>query len=285
MQPFTAAAVQMNASKDNLEHNLEIHRHFIREAGRLGCRLVLFPELSATSHYGADDVVRFAEPAGEGPVYTALLDAARQANIIVAYGFCQAAHGTYYNAHALLGPDGLIGIQHKLHASNDEYFSFRMGRQLSVFDLGFCKTGTLVCYDSNFSEVWRVLALRGAELVLLPHASRTGWGQEVPAERQLEQLRQSLEALPQPFGTYARENAVYALFANQAGYNGHSTHAGGAYALDPAGQAPVKSQPALEDQMITVEIGPTLLEKARRSANCTLKTRRPELYGPLTELI
>ena len=285
MRSFTAAVVQMNAWKDDRDHNIAVHRQFIREAGQLGCQLVLFPELSATAHYGAPDVVNFAETAGEGPVYAALLDAARQANILVGYGFCEAAHGTFYNAHALLGPGGLIGVQHKLHASNDEYFCFRMGRELSVFDLGFCKAGTLVCYDANFSEAWRALALRGAELVLLPHASRSGWGQDVPETRQVEQLQQALDALPAPFGTYARENAVYALFANQAGYNGHSTHAGGAYALGPGGQTLAKARASLEDQMVTVEVSPMPLEAARRSPNCTLKTRRPELYGILTEMI
>jgi predicted amidohydrolase len=275
----------MNALKDSLEHNLEVHRSFIREAGRLGCRLVLFPELSATSHYGADEVVRFAEPAGDGPVYSAILDAARQANLLVGYGFCERAHGTYYNSHALLGPAGLIGVQQKLHASNNEYMCFRMGRQLHVVDLGFCKAGTLVCYDANFSEVWRVLALRGAEVVLMPHASRSGWGEEVPEAEQVQGIQATLDDLPSPFGTYARENAVYAVFANQAGYNGHSTHAGGAYLLGPHGQPLVKSQASLADQLVMAELQPDLLEKVRRGPNCTLKTRRPELYGDLTEMI
>jgi N-carbamoylputrescine amidase len=285
MQTFLSAAVQMNALKDDLDHNLEVHRHFIREAGRLGCRLVLFPELSASSHYGAEEVVRFAEPAGDGPIYQAMLDAARQANLVVGYGFCESARGTFYNAHALLGPGGLIGVQHKLHASNDEYLQFRMGRQMQVFDLGFCRAGTLVCYDANFSEAWRVLALRGAELLLLPHASRTGWGQEVPPERQVQGIQAALDALPSPFGTYARENALYALFANQAGYNGHSTHAGGAYLLGPNGQPLARSKASLDDQLIVAELDPTLLDQARRSPNCTLKTRRPELYSDLTEML
>jgi N-carbamoylputrescine amidase len=285
MQAFTAAVVQMNAIKGDLAHNIEVHRKFIRAAGQAGCRLVLFPELSATAHYGAEDVVTFATPAGEGQVYDALLEAARQADLVVGYGFCEAAHGTFYNTHALLGPGGLIGIQRKLHASRDEYFCFRMGRQLAVYDLGFCKAGTLVCYDANFSEVWRALALQGAEVLLLPHASRSGWGQAVPEQRQVEGLKRALGELPMPFGAYARENAVYALFANQAGYNGHSTHAGGAYALGPHGQVLEKAPASLEDQMVTVELDPAALEAARRSPNCTLKTRRPELYGILAEMI
>jgi N-carbamoylputrescine amidase len=284
MQTFLSATVQMNALKDDLEHNIEVHRRFIREAAQLGCQLVLFPELSATSHYGAEDVTRFAEPAGDGPVYSALLDAARVANIVVGYGFCESARGTFYNTHALLGPHGLIGLQQKLHASTDEYLRFRMGRQINIFDLGFCQVGTLVCFDANFSEAWRVLALRGAEVVLLPHAGRGGWGEVVPAERQMQNIQAALDALPSPFGSYSRENAVYALFANQVGFNGHSTHTGGAYALSPHGLPLAKSQATLDDQLVVTELDSGLFEKARRAPNCTLKTRRPELYGEISEM-
>jgi predicted amidohydrolase len=174
MKPFHVAAVQMNALKDDLEHNLEVHRHFTRKAARGGCKLVLFPELSASAHYGDPKVTQFAEETGAGPISACMQELATENRIVISYGFCEKAHGTFYNAQCLVGPGGIIGVQRKVHASMDEYFCFRMGRSLEVFDLGFCKLGTLICYDSVFFEAWRTLALKGAEVILLPHAGRSG---------------------------------------------------------------------------------------------------------------
>ena len=92
-------------------------------------------------------------------------------------------------------------------------------------------------------------------------------------------------SLPGDFGTYAKENGVFAAFANQVDFNGHSTHAGGAYILSPRGQVLEKLEPVLEDRMITAELDPEVLETARRNPNYTVKIRRPELYGELTQLI
>jgi len=285
VEKFKIAAVQMNALKDNLEHNLALHQQFTMEAAEQGCRLVLFPELSASAHFGDEQVVRFAERLPDGPIYRFMADLARRHAILVAYGFCEEAHGTHYNTHALVGPQGLIGIQRKVHASNDEYFSFRMGRSFEVYDLGFCRVGTLVCYDAQFSESWRVLTLKEAEVILLPHAGRSGWGQALPLERQIELLGRVYAGLPGDFGTYAKENGVFAAFANQVDFNGHSTHAGGAYILGPRAQVLAQLGPTLEDHMVTAELDPELLQAARRSPNYTVKVRRPELYGEITRMI
>jgi predicted amidohydrolase len=308
MQRFRLAAVQMNPLRDDLDHNLQTHVRIVQETAEAGCRLVVFPELSVTGHYGDEKVVQFGERAGEGRIFRTMHAEARKHNITIAYGLCEAAHGTYYNSYALVGPEGLIGVQRKMHASHDEYFSFRMGRSFEVFDLGFCRVGTLICYDSKFFEGWRVLALKEAEVILLPHAIRSGWGTEVPAEELVRKLRAALEGLPGYEGDYAREggqavevytrendqvtnsiyakaNAVFAAFGNQVGYNGHSTHLGGAHIVAPTGELLARSEPLLDDLWISAELDPQVQETMRRNPWCTLKTRRPEVYGELTRLI
>ena len=284
MEKFKMAAVQMNALKDNLDHNIETHIHFIEETAEAGCQMLMFPELSVTAHYGDEKVLQFAEPA-DGNIFRVMHEQAVKHNMIIAYGFCEIAHGTHYNSEALVGPAGLMGIQRKIHASKDEYFFFRMGRSLDVFDVGFCKIGTLICYDSNFAEAWRVLALKGAEVILLPHASRSGWGKEIPAEDQVKSLSNSLANAPGGNGIHARENAVFAIYSNQVDFNGHSTHAGGSYIIGPNGQIIERSEPSIEDLWISTELDAELLNKARQSSHCTLRTRRPEVYGEITRMI
>lgn len=275
----------MNALKDDLDYNIDIHVKFIRKAAKEKCQLVMFPELSATAHFGDEQVVRFAERAGAGPTFETIAAQAAKLGIIVSYGFCEFAHGTHFNSQAVVGPGGLMGVQRKVHASKDEYFCFRMGRSLEVLDLGFCRIGTLICYDSDFCEAWRVLALKGAEVILLPHAWRTGWGKDLGKKTMIASLKSMLSVLPVEKGVYTKDNAVFSIFGNQVGFNGHSTHGGGAFILDPLGNVLAKTPVTLRDRMVTAVLDPTVLDKARRSPFYTLKTRRPELYDEIAKAI
>ena len=69
-----------------------------------------------------------------------------------------------------MGPKGYVGTSCKLHLSGDERLSCRGGDTIPLFDLGFCKVGQIVCYDNHFPEVARTLALKGADVILMPHA-------------------------------------------------------------------------------------------------------------------
>jgi len=279
------ATVQMNALKGNLEHNLGVHRRFIREAAAAGCGLIMFPELSVTAHFAGESATESAENVSTGRIYQALLAEAAAHRILVAYGFCESAHGTFYNSCALVGPDGLIGVHRKVHPSRDEYTHFRMGRSLEIFEVGEWNIGILICYDANFFEAWRVLAIKGADLLLLPHAGRSGPGVELTVEEQKRHLTGVFERMPGRYGVYAADNCVYAVYGNQIGYNGHSTHSGGAYIAGPDGKLRVKSKPTVEDHWISAEIDKALQYKCRNSPNSTLKDRRPEMYGELVKMM
>src|SRR5438552_3869196 len=170
MKRFKVATTQLHVRHMDVERNLEAHFQLIGRAADADCDLVVFPELSVTGHNGTPEITRGAEPS-DGPIYRAIHDKARSRKIIVAYGFCEHFRGTHYNAHALVGPDGMIGIQRKVHASFDEFFRFRQAYEWSVFDLGYCRIGTAICHDSDFFESWRVLSLKGAEVLLLPPAN------------------------------------------------------------------------------------------------------------------
>ncbi len=283
MDKFKVATVQMNAMRGDLEGNLAIHDRFAREAAADGCALVMFPELSVTAHFGDSEATALAEPAS-GRIAGTMIELAKDLGIVISYGFCEIAHGSFYNAQALVGPDGMIGVQHKVHASGDEYLYFRMGRSLHVYDVGFCRIGTLICYDVVFFEAWRALALDGAEVILMPHAARSGRGVEVSIEEQRDIIARQIGDTKSN-SVFTEANGAYAVFGNQYGYNGHSTHSGGTYVLDPKGEVMVAGEPVLEDLWISVELDPELLHDARNRSNHPLRMRRPEVYGALTRMI
>ncbi|HET9506778.1 MAG TPA: carbon-nitrogen hydrolase family protein [Gaiellaceae bacterium] len=294
MERCTVAATQVDVRHLDVAANLETHLRLIAETAAAGCDLVVFPEAGLTGHNGSQEVIRFAEP-HDGPIFRAIQRAAREHGIVVSYGYCELHRGTHYNTSALVGPEGLLGLQRKVHASYDEFFRFRQAYEWSVVDLGFCVAGTAICHDSDFFESWRILALKGAEVVLLPHANRTmpaadgtltfdGRDRDAPEAELLRAQAELLAERPSPARLHdvlARDNGVYAVFSDQVGFDGHSTHVGGAYVLAPDGSTIARSDPGLDTSWVAAELDPTLLERVRENAAFPLRKRRPETYDEL----
>jgi predicted amidohydrolase len=294
VQRCRVAVTQVDVRHLDVEHNLEAHRTVIAETAEAGCDLVVFPECSVTGHNGSPEVTRDAEP-HDGRIFETIAGAAREAGIVVGYGFCELDRGTHYNSFALVGRDGLLGLQRKVHASDDEFFRFRQAYEWVVVDLGFARVGTAICHDSDFFESWRILALKGAELVLLPHANRTmpagggeltfdGRGREVDADALLRAQAELLDGTPGPprlHDALARDNAVFAAFSDQVGFDGHSTHVGGAYVLAPDGSLLARSERGTGTSWVATDLEPESLVRARENPGFALRKRRPETYDEL----
>jgi len=183
-----------------------------------------------------------------------------------------------------------------VHASHDEFFRFRQAYDWELVDLGFCRVGTAICHDSDFFESWRILALKGAEVILLPHANRTmpAGGGDLTFDGREAQLGEAdmlaaqeelLEERPWPprmHDFFARDNGVFAVFSDMVGFDGHSTHVGGAYVIAPDGSMLASSELGTADGWIAVDLDPNLLGLARENPWFALKKRRPEAYAELT---
>ena len=108
-----------------------------------------------------------------------------------------------YNSAVLVGPEGYVGRYRKLHLFMNEKDYFQPGDAgLPVFDIGACKVGMLVCFDWQFPEAWRVLALKGADVICHP------------ANLVLPGLAQ--RAVP----IHALTNRVYVVTGNRTGTEG-----------------------------------------------------------------
>jgi predicted amidohydrolase len=294
MDRCTVAATQVDVRHLDVEHNLETHLQVIAETAAAGCDLVVFPEASVTGHNGSEEVIRSAEP-HDGRIFRTLQSQARACGIVVGYGFCELHRGTHYNSYALVGPGGLLGLQRKVHASFDEFLRFRQAYEWTTVDLGFCVAGVAICHDSDFFESWRILALKGAEVVLLPHANRTmpaadgtlvfdGRDRRAPDEELLRAQRELLSTRPDPprlHDVLSRDNGVYAVFSDQVGFDGHSTHVGGAYVLAPDGSTLARSDAGLTTAWIAAELDAGLLRRVREQPSFALRKRRPEAYAEL----
>ena len=293
MQDIKVAAVSMNGGLGEPRRVLEDITRWCRAAADEGADLVLFPELVVHGHC-TPNTWEIAEFVPDGPSTRALTKIAAEFNLFLAAGLSEKEHDIVYNTQVLVGPQGYIGKQRKLHLSRDETLFYKGGRDMPVHDIGICKIGTVICYDSLLPEPSRILALRGAELLLMPHAARVRmWKNDDPES--IAAARIHTHQYFSSLAMRARENAVFVLFTNQAGRAGYIDtypndspnqphHCGGALAFAPDGELLTTTQDrVIRDEMILCEFDAARLATERALPNYTLRTRRPELYEELVK--
>ena len=291
MQATRVAAVSMNSELGKPQQALERIAHFCEQATAEKADLALFPELVIHGHC-TPNTWELAEPVPAGPSVLRLIEMARQYDLHLAVGLSEKEDSIVYNTQVVVGPDGYLGKQRKLHMSRDEVMFYKGGREICVFDIGKCKFGIVICYDNHFPETGRIVALRGADLILMPHAARQGRWDETP-ESQAAARRKIFEHFTSCYAMRARENACFVVLADQAGRAGYVEayardhpnqphHPGAALIFSPQGDLlKAASTDQIRDEMIVHDLDPDLLARARSHPNYGLRTRRPELFGEL----
>jgi predicted amidohydrolase len=256
-----------------------------------GAELALFPELVVHGHC-TPNTWELAEAIPDGPSTRRLCELAAQFQMVLSVGLSEKENDIVYNTQILVGPNGYIGKQRKIHLSRDEVLFYKGGREIPVHDIGKCKVGTIICYDNTFPELGRILALRGAEVLLMPHAARLKmWNEAAGSEQAARSCAAQHYRTTIP--TRCRENACFAVVTDQVGRAGYVEtyppdspaqphHPGGAYIFNPQGELLAHAQEErIADEMIVADLDVLALNAARRDPNYTLRTRRPELYGEL----
>jgi len=288
MQSFRIALVQQASPVGRKEENLAAAVTWARKAKKKGAAFVCFPELNLTGHAGCPEMVDEAEPVPGGHSVRALCDLAAELDLFVCAGIAEDDRGIHYNTQFVVGPAGYAGKQRKVHLSRDEYFYFRGGTDLPVFDLPLARVGIIICYDNSFPEVSRCLAVDGAELILAVHAARFGtWPRSAAGRRKAVAEHKARWRRTQC--CRAEDNGTYVALCNTAGRSAtglrgvEANHAGGCMVVDPSGRVAAESRSRdIREEMIVVPLDGKQIAARRRSACFNLQTRRPDAFGALT---
>ena len=290
MKTTRVAAVSMNGFLGEPQRVLRGIAAWCAKAAEEKADLVLFPELVIHGHC-TPNTWAIAEPVPDGPSVEALVEIAKRHRLTLCAGMSEKERDIVYNARILVGPDGYIGKQRKIHSSRDEAFYYKGGREIPVFDIGVCKVGIVICYDNQFPEIARILALRGAEVILMPHAGRFKLWQDTLASEAA--ARRYSHDFMKKYALRARENACFAVLTDQVGRAGYVDlwprdsenqphHAGAAFIWGPDGNLLRSSQEArIQEEMIVATLEAGLMAQERALSNYMLRTRRPELFGEL----
>jgi predicted amidohydrolase len=291
MQSLRVAAVSLNSELGKRTETLRRMEQFCEQAVAERAELVVFPELIVHGHC-TPNTWEIAERVPEGESVEALCGMARKSGIFLSAGMSEKENDIVYNTQLLIGPTGYIGKQRKLHMSRDESFFYKGGREIRVFDLGKCKVGIVICYDNQFPEVCRIVALKGADVILMPHAAREGRWDDTP-QSEAAARRKVFDFFSSSYRMRSRENACFCVYVDQAGRAGYVDslprdhfnqphHPGGAMIIAPSGDILKHAQTEqIRDEMIVADLDASLLATARSHPNYTLRTRRPELFGEL----
>jgi predicted amidohydrolase len=155
----------------DLQANQERSVRAVAEAVDAGADVVVLPEL-VTSGYVFESIDEAAAVAitPQHAVFAEWAAEAVRGSAVVVGGFCeQGDDGLLYNSAAVVDGSGVLGVYRKTHLWDREKLFFQPGAQAPrVFDTSAGRIGVLVCYDLEFPELTRLLALAGAELIVVP---------------------------------------------------------------------------------------------------------------------
>ena len=272
MSLVRVACHQLAPVVGELDANRERALAGIDAAAAAGAQIVVLPELVTSGYvfHDADEARALAEPA-DGPTLAGWAERAAAHGLVVAGGFAELGpQGRLYNSAALVDAAGVRAVYRKAHLWDREPDVFTPGDdEPPVLDTAHGRIGLMVCYDVEFPEWVRSVALRGAELLCVP----TNWPREPrpDGERPMEVLRAMVAA---------STNRMAVAVCDRCGPERGVEWVAGTAIAGPdgwllAGPAAV-AEPALV--IADVDLAATR-DKALGPRNDVFADRRPELYG------
>lgn len=269
--PLRIAAVQMN-TRNNKQANVETALRLIDEAATGGARLIALPEV--WTYMGPDDqAFANAEPI-PGPTIALLQDRARQHRVYIHAGSIaerSGDDGRLLNTTVVIDPTGdIVARYSKLHMfdvelaggeSYKESATITPGNEIVTVEVDGVQVGLAICYDLRFPELFRILTLKGAEVIFLPAAFTMTTGKD------------HWEVL---IRARAIENGVYMAAPGQFGQHppGNWSY-GRSIIVDPWGT--VLATAADGEGVIYGDVSPERVQKIRGQVP-SLANRRPDAY-------
>ena len=263
-------ALLQNPISCEKDANLALAARSIAEAAANGAELVVLPEMFACP-YRSDWFLRFAETA-DGPTAAMLSKAAAENHVgLIGGSFPEREGEHYYNTSMVFDESGRPIARHrKVHlfdidVKGGQYFkesdTFTPGREITVFSLLGHTFGLAICFDIRFPELFRSMALKGAEAVFVPAAFNMTTG---PMHWELSFRMRAVDNQYFTIGCAParQEDGVYVSYGNSI-------------VCDPWGKVLARAGSGAETLYAEIDLS----ENARvREQLPLLKARRPEIY-------
>jgi len=251
---FTVAGLQLMPEPWNKQANYAKLERYARQAAAQGAQVVLTPEGFLEGYVGnrgrTQDLTwekyRAAGERLDGPLLSRVRSLARELKIYLLIGFAELRDESMYNSAVIFSPEGSVVTHYsKTHTADDEPLNTK-GLDFPVVNTPLGRWGTLICMDRQLPETSRILALKGAQIILVPAYGMYGETNDI-----LMRVR-------------AYENGVWVAFV----------HPNRCLFIDPTGKILAQNR-GDGDQIVTATI--RLDDQVRGP----IRHRRPELYGEI----
>ena len=273
MNKFTVAVLQLD-SQDDVQKNLDTVVSFIEEAAARGAKLITMPE--SMNYVGLDNAGHAEEIPG-GPTFQLMSEQAKKYGVWLHCGSIYEKNPNYhrpFNSTMVIDPRGNLAAKyHKIHPFdvvipngpvNRESERICPGDEIVTVDTGEVgHLGLSICYDMRFAEMYRIMALEGAQILLMP------------ADFTMPTGKDHWETI---LRTRAIENGCYVVAPAQYGVKPKFQAYANSLVVDPWGN--VIARASNHPQVITAEIDLDYLQQVRRQI-FTLENRRPDVYSLL----
>jgi predicted amidohydrolase len=275
--PIRIACCQFAPDVERPEANPGLAREAIAGAVADGARIVILPELCNSGYvFDSKEEARAAAVTPESELLQGWAEEARQGDAVVIGGFAELApDGSVYNSAAVVDGEGIRTVYRKLHLWNQELRWFTPGQDPApVVETRHGRIGLAICYDIEFPELTRGLALQGAELIALP----ANWPHDDPSPDSRPILH-SLAAMTAYF------NKVFVGVCDRCGKERGAEFEGGSVIAGPHGgllAGPVATR-GIETIAADCDLS-SARDKRTSASNDAFADRRPEHYsGALAE--
>ncbi len=253
------ACVQSQVTFADILDNLRRVKHWLASAAERSAELVVFPECMLSGYgFTSREEALGASLQQCDPLWDEVIALCKQHSLHVVIGFLHRVSTTsavsdmhdnspdsspqpdqLFNASALIGPQGIVAIYHKVHLPHlgVDRFVDRGQEGFQVHTAGAARVGLGICYDCSFPEPMRVLGLQGADIIALP----TNW----PAA-----AYRTAEIVPP---ARSMENHLYFVAANRIGTERNFTYCGRSSICGPDGVELARATPD-DEQLLVAEV-------------------------------
>jgi len=270
-ETVTVACCQTVPEVGDPEASAAQARAALGEAVDAGAGIVVLPELANSGYlFESVEEARAAAVPADGELLAGWALEAERGEAIVIGGFCELGNDDrVYNSAALVDGTGVLAVYRKLHLWDKESLWFTPGsRPAPVVDTRHGRIGVGICYDIEFPELTRGLALGGADLIALP----TNWPREQPRQAGGPMLKLLTR-------TTAYLSRVYVAVCDRGGSERGGDFEGGSSIVAPKGVALAESAPGAVAETLLATCEPAAARDKRIGPrNDVLADRRPEHY-------
>ena len=266
--PVRVTCCQLAPQLGDLEHNQQLSVAAIAGAVAAGADVVVLPELVTSGYcFESPEQARSVAIGRDHALFSRWAEVSSGA--VVVGGFAELGEdGLLYNSAAVVADGAVVAVYRKTHLWDTEKLFFTPGdTRPPVIATRFGSLGVLICYDLEFPEMTRSLAMNGAELVAVP----TNWPLlEVPPTG--EHAGEVVIAM-----AAARVNRVFIACCDRTGIERGQSWTEGTTILSPSGWPLAAAGP---DGVATADLDlAAARDKTVSARNDVLADRRPEIYA------